>query len=137
MKSPNGKIEVVCSDYGEIRMGSPEFGNIKIVGTSFSTNGRSFGDAMAFSPDSRYFAIAELVDASRPSTRVVAFDLKRKAERIVFVRDPGLIKKLDWISPDEMKISSWSHLYGDEVSSWRAPVEEAACESKPWWKNLF
>jgi hypothetical protein len=28
MKSPNGQYEVVKHDYGEIRMGSPEFGRI-------------------------------------------------------------------------------------------------------------
>ena len=137
MKSPSGKIEVVCSDYGEIRMGSPEFGSIRIVGSGFSTSGRSFGDVMAFSPDSRYFAIAELVDASCPSTRVVAFDLKMGVERIVFVKTQGLIKKLEWISPEEMKILSWSHLYGDDATSWRAPAEDGGCEAKSWWSRLF
>jgi hypothetical protein len=30
MTSPNGKFEVVTHDYGEVRMGSPEFGHIDI-----------------------------------------------------------------------------------------------------------
>jgi hypothetical protein len=134
MKSPDGRFEVVCSDYGEIRMGSPEFGSIQIVGSSFSPKGRSFGDAMSFSPDSRYLAISELVEAAHPSSRVIVFDRKRKIEWIVFARDPGLIKKVEWISPEEMKILSWSHLHGDEYSSWKAPKEEPEMNSKPLWK---
>jgi hypothetical protein len=125
---------VVCSDYGEIRMGSPVFGRIEIVGSKFRPEGRSFGDAMSFSPDSRFLAISELIDASQPSSRVVVFDLKKKIERIVFSREPSLIRKIDWPSRDEVRIHSWSLPGGDEHSSWRVSPDDLVSEGKPWWK---
>jgi hypothetical protein len=134
MKSPDGTFEVVCSNYREIRMGSPEFGSIEIIGSQFRPEGRSFGDAMAFSPDSRFLAISELVDASQPASRVVLFDLKKKKERIVFSRYPSLILKVDWPSPDEVRIHSWSLPGGDEHSSWRVEPDDIVSAAKPWWK---
>jgi hypothetical protein len=134
MKSPDGTLEVICSDYSEIRMGRAVFGRIDIMGAPFRPEGRIFGEAMAFSPDSRFLAISELVDAAQPASRVVVFDFGRKIERIVFSRTPSLIRKIDWPSRDEVRIHSWSLPGGDEQSSWRVAADDVVSDAGPWWK---
>ena len=78
MNSHDGKFEVLCSDYGEVRMGSPEFGNIEIRGLKRRFEGRLFGRAMAFSPDSPFFAIAELANAGPKRGHVVSRYYRRR-----------------------------------------------------------
>ncbi len=48
MKTPDGRREVVKSNYTEVRMGSPLFGSIAIHGGIAETTGRTFGEAMSF-----------------------------------------------------------------------------------------
>lgn len=80
MTSPDSQYEVVKHDYGEVRMGSPEFGRIEILGATFDTSGQEFGESMAFSSDSRFLAIEQLAstapDARDPHTRAVVFDFE-------------------------------------------------------------
>src|SRR5258708_8227042 len=85
MKSPDGRFEVIQHNYGEVRMGSPLFGRIEIRGSSFGTVPGEFAEPVAFSPDSRFLASAELVTTiPNPEGRVVVFDFERGVPIIVF-----------------------------------------------------
>jgi len=136
MKSPDGSIEVLRGELAEVRMGSPLFGSIDIPAMPFRLGGRAFGEATAFSPDSRFFAIAELVEAARsgPISRVIVFDFKQKRERVAKQADAGLIKSVEWSSPRELKIVHWVHVFGDQTEVWTATTnDEQECNS-PWWR---
>ncbi|WP_157772447.1 hypothetical protein [Lacunisphaera limnophila] len=123
MKSPNGKFETVCTNYGEVRMGSPLFGSIEIRGLKRQFEERLFGEAMAFSPDSRYFAISELVDGGRngPVSRVVVVELRQGYEYIATPSSPGLIRSVAWKPEDKLSIVHWQHPYGETNLSWSPP----------------
>ena len=53
MRSPNGKFEVFKINYTEVRMGSPLFGSLDIIGSPVKLGERWFGEPMCFSPDSK------------------------------------------------------------------------------------
>jgi hypothetical protein len=121
MKSPNGQYEVVTRDYGEVRMGSPEFGSIEIRGASLDTSGE-FGAAMAFSPDSRFLAVEQLVDTvPGPHTRAVVLDLERRRCIIIHDQNPGFIRRFAWSPEGLLSFVTWSHLAGEREHSWQAP----------------
>ncbi|HEY1174048.1 MAG TPA: hypothetical protein VGH19_21965 [Verrucomicrobiae bacterium] len=125
MKSPNGKYEVVPSGYNEVRMGTPLYGSVKVLGTSMDTAGE-FGEVMAFSADSRFLAVEELVDSSQgPNTHAVVFDLERKRKIIVHVQNPGIIKRLAWSAEGLLTIVTWSNMGGEREYQWQAPKPEA------------
>lgn len=134
MKSPNGQYEVVLHDFGEVRMGSPPFGRIEIRGASFDTAGQSFGELMAFSPDSRFLAVEQLAStAPGPHTRAVVFDFERKRQLIVHNQNPGLLRRFAWSPDGLLAIVSWSHLYGEREHFWQAPPPPP----QGFWKNIF
>lgn len=121
MKSANGKFEVVTHDYGEVRMGSPEFGRIEIHGVSLDTNGE-FGAAMAFSPDSRFLATEELVGTiPGPHTRAVVFDLERRRRILIHDQNPGFIRRFSWSPDGTLCLVAWSHSAGEREHFWHAP----------------
>lgn len=123
MISPNGRYEVVMYDYGEIRMGSPEFGRIEIRGASFETSDRTFGVPMAFSPDSRFLATVELISTvPGPHARAVVFDFERKRQIIVHDLNPGFVRRCNWSLEGLLTIFTWSHLAGDREHAWQAPL---------------
>jgi hypothetical protein len=126
MISPNGQYEVVPGDYEEIRMGSPQFAPITIRGAAFDTSGQSFGEAMEFSPDSRFFAVEQLVGApaTGPHTRAVVFDFERQRQIIVHDQNPGFIKRLSWSPDGLLTITSWSLLAGEREHTWKAPAPQ-------------
>ncbi|MDQ8205756.1 hypothetical protein [Pelagicoccus sp. SDUM812003] len=96
MKSPNGQFEVICTDFQEVRMGSPLFGRIELKETSFQLDGREFGEAMAFSKDSRFFAANQLrIAKGNPLYRIVVFDLQTEIEITVDSGD-GLVRRIEW-----------------------------------------
>ena len=125
MKSPNGKYEVALNDYGEIRMGSPEFGRIEIRGASFDTSAKEFGVPMAFSFDSRFLATEELVGTvPGPHTRVLVFDFERQRQIFVHDQNSGFVRRLSWSPDGLLTIVTWSHLSGEREHSWQSPAPQ-------------
>lgn len=121
LKSPNGRYEVVVSDYFEIRGGSPLFGRIRIVGASFETDQDCFGEPMAFSADSRFLALEDLVDANVPHTRAVVFDFDRCQRIVVHEQNPGFVRRFNWSAEGLLTIVAWSHLAGESEHVWQVP----------------
>ena len=118
MKSPNGEFGVVRGAFHEIRMGSPKFASLDVLGSECSLAQRSFGETIAFSGDSQYLAVEELTKWSPPETRVVVFHLKTNTESIAHVQAPGFIKKLEWLTDCKLKIQAWSDISGDTEHAW-------------------
>ena len=134
MTSPNGQYEVVKHDYGEIRMGSPEFGRIEIRGASFDTNGREFGEPMAFSPDSRFLATVQLVGTvPGPHTRAVIFDFERRGQIIVHDQNPGFVRHFAWSPDGLLTMVTWSHVHGEREVTWQAPPRQP----RSFWGRIF
>ena len=124
MKSPDGKYEVLLGEYSEIRMGSPEFGEIIIQGASFKLAGRQFGRAMVFSHDSRFLAVEELVDGTDDlHTRALVFDLEQNRQIIVPSPSSGFVKKFAWSEEGWLNITAWSRQTGERQYTWLAPVK--------------
>jgi hypothetical protein len=128
MRSPNGAREVVKSGYGEIRMGSPLFGQLVVLGGVANTQGRTFGEAVAFSSSSRFLAVEELMDTTRgPRTRAVVFDLEDGVEGVVHDQDLGFIQAFEWEADGTLTVTTWSHRDGRAVhrAMWRPPSNPA------------
>jgi hypothetical protein len=122
MKSPNGKYEVLKHDFNEIRMGSPWFGHISVLGSNLRTNVRIFGEAMAFSPDSRFLAVEELVaDHPAPHTKALVFEVAEMRQHFVHEQKPGFIKRFVWSEQNELTITTWRHTEGDKQVKWKTP----------------
>jgi hypothetical protein len=107
----------------EVRMGSPLFGSIEVRGLKRRFDGRQFSEAMAFSLDSRFFAIAELVDCGRdgPTSRVVVLDLPANREFVATPSAPGLIRTVTWNRDGALSIVHWQHPYGETTLTWSPP----------------
>ena len=124
MNSPDGKYQVEQIDYHEVRMGSPLYGSIKISGTNMDTSGQ-YGETMAFSPDSRFLAVEELVDTSQgPHTHAVVFEFSRKRKIIVHVQNPGIIRRFSWSPANLLTSVTWSLAMGEREYQWQAPTAE-------------
>ncbi len=124
MKSPDGKYQVEQINYNEVRMGTPLYGSIKISGLTMDTSGQ-YGQAMAFSPDSRFLAVEELVDTSQgPHTHAVVFDFSRKRKIIVHVQNPGIIRRFSWSPTNLLTTFAWSVASGEREYQWQAPPAE-------------
>lgn len=126
MKSPDGRRSVVKRDYNETRMGGPLFGQVQVDGGRAKTGKRDFGEAMAFSPDSRYLAIGELVGETRdgdPHSRVVVFDLDLEKEYAVHDEIGGLIQEVSWNVHGDLSVTAWRHPDGEieHRDIWSAP----------------
>lgn len=119
--SPDGRYGLRRGELSEIRMGSPQFGPVEVLGSPCSTHGRHFGQAGAFSEDSRHLAIEELVNDDPPATRVIVFDLASGSEHVVHDQAPGFIPSLRWIAPGKLAISAWSHLAGTSEHIYSMP----------------
>ena len=71
IQSPDGKYSVEQhDDFGEIGMGSPSFGHITIHGTKAQPPDRLYGEAVVFSPDSRFVALEELYETTPFRTKL-------------------------------------------------------------------
>jgi len=124
--SPDGRYGLRRGELSEIRMGSPQFGPVEVLGSPCSTHGRSFGQAGAFSEDSRHLAIEELVSHDPPATRVIVFDLASGSELVAHNQAPGFIRLLQWIAPGRLAISAWSHLAGTSEHIYSMPSSSAS-----------
>jgi hypothetical protein len=126
MKSPDGRRTVIKRDYNEVRMGGALIGQIRVDGGKAKTGEREFGEAMAFSPDSRYLAIGEIVGETRdggPHSRVVVFDLDFEKEHVVHDEPGGLIHEVSWNVQGELSVTTWRHPIGETEHRdiWSAP----------------
>jgi hypothetical protein len=134
MMAPNGKYEVVTHDFGEVGMGSPVFGRIEIRGALFNTNSQEFGEAMAFSLDSRFLATAQLVRTiPDPHNRVVVFDFERKRQIIVHDQNPGFVRRFSWSPCGRLTIITWANLFGEQEHFWQSPPPQP----QGFWKKIF
>ena len=128
MKSPNGLYTITKIDYNETRMGGPLIGRIRIVGSRAKTEEREFGEAMAFSPDSRYFAIGELIgvtkDNAGPHSQVVVFDLDLGNEYVVHDEYGGLIHDVSFDVQGCLSVTAWRYPDGESEHRdvWRASL---------------
>ncbi len=125
MKSPDGRRTVVKRDYNEVRMGGTLIGRIHVEGGHAKTGDRDFGEAMAFSPDSRYLAVGEIVGETRdggPHSRVVVFDLEYDKEHVVHDEYGGLIHDVSWSFDGDLSVVTWRHPEGETEHRdiWRA-----------------
>jgi len=134
--SPDGRFEVVQQNYQEIRMGSPLFGQLEIRGSTFGTVPGQFAEPLAFSPDSRFLAAAELVVTTPdPAGRVVVFDFQRGVPIIVHSFS-GLARRFTWGPDSVLTVTTWSHLAGEDIRRiWLPPPPQPPNQS--WWKRFF
>lgn len=136
MKSPDGRFEVFQHNYGEIRMGSPLFGQLEIRGSKFGIVAGEFAEPVAFSPDSRFLAAAELsATGSGPAGRVVVFDFQRGISIVVFCFT-GLARRLAWEQDGILTVTTWSHLGGEDTRRvWKPPPPPPPKQS--FWQRLL
>ena len=136
MKSSDNRFEVVQHNYDEIRMGSPLFGQLEIRGSSFGILPGEFAEPVAFSPDSRFLAAAELVTTiPGPAGRVVVFDFQRGVPIIVH-SFTGLARRFSWEPDGALTATTWSHLAGEDTRRvWSPPPPQPPKQS--WWKRIF
>ena len=117
MKSPNGRSTVIKIDYNETRMGGPLIGRIRVEGGRAKTGEREFGEAMAFSPDSRYLAVGELIgvtkDNAGPHSQVVVFDLELGKEYVVHDEYGGLIHDVSFDVQGSLSVTTWRYPDGE------------------------
>ncbi len=91
VKSPDSRFEIRVFEKTEYRMGSPQYGRVDILNSPCDTEGYSLGEILAFSPDSRFLAIDELVSWRRhPRTRVIVFELAAGNEFVAHEQTPGI-----------------------------------------------
>lgn len=117
MKSPNGRSTVIKIDYNETRMGGPLIGRLRVEGGRAKTGEREFGEAMAFSPDSRYLAVGELIgvtaDKAGPHSQVVVFDLELGKEYLVHDEYGGLIHDMCFDVQGCLSVTTWRYPDGE------------------------
>jgi hypothetical protein len=134
LKSPDGRYEAVQDNFDEIRMGSPQFCRLEIRGSAFGVAAGRFAEPIAFSPDSRFLAGAELGDVvPDPRGRVIVFDFDRN-RRIMVHAFTGFATGFTWDDDGTLSVTTWRHLFGEQSRTvWRAP----ALRRKHWWERLF
>jgi hypothetical protein len=122
IQSPDGKYSVEKhDDFSEIGMGSPCFGHITIHGTKGQPPDRLYGDAIVFSPDSRFVALEELFETTPFRTKLVVVELPRCKVFTVRVQTQGTVTPLRWSTPSRLVYSTWSVGVARETLEWEAP----------------
>ena len=122
IESPNGKYSVEQhDDFGEIGMGSPSFGHITIRGTEGQLPDRLYGEAVVFSPDSRFVALEELDQTSPFRTKLIVVELPRGRIITVRTQSQGTATPLRWATAGRLLYSTWSLGGARETLEWDAP----------------
>src|SRR5439155_26452171 len=122
IQSPDGKYSVEQhDDFGEIGMGSPSFGHITIHGTKAQPPDRLYGEAVVFSPDSRFVALEELYETTPFRTKLVVVELPRCKVFTVRVQPQGTATPLHWATPSRLVYTIWSVGVARETLEWDAP----------------
>lgn len=139
IRSPDGKYAVEQQDdYGEIGMGSPAFGHIIFQGADVQFPDDRFGEAVVFSPDSRFVALEQLVETARFRTKLIAVELPRGTIHIVRIQPQGTATPQRWESATRLVYRIWSVGSAPELQSWDAPPRKhnvksgLAGGSSPW-----
>ena len=119
VKSPDSRFEIRVFEKTEYRMGSPQYGRVDILNSPCDTEGYSLGEILAFSPDSRFLAIDELVSWRRhPHTRVIVFELAAGNEFVAHEQTPGIITSLSWNNDGSLSITTFSEEFGERLRKW-------------------
>lgn len=141
--SPNGEVYVEFGeDFGEISMGSPEFGEIRIRRVDdvekdefrlfakkkepnvVDFGERLFSGAAIFSPDSRFVALEQLVEGRPLRTQLMVVNVERG--KIFFAAAPsiGTVTPVRWEGWNKVVYSEWQY-YGQPVlREWLVPDEK-------------
>jgi len=129
IQSPDGKYSVEQhDDYGELGMGSPAFGHITFRGADVQFPDSLFGQAVVFSPDSRFVALEELVETRPFRTKLVAVELPRGTVHFIRLQPQGTATPQRWESATRLIYRVWSVGSAVEIQTWDAPP--AAPEKK-------
>ena len=123
MKSPDGQYELRIFEKSEYRMGSPQYGRVDILNSPCTTDDHRLGEVVAFSPDSRFLAIDELVSwRDYPHTRAVVFELATGKDYVAHEQSPGIITDLTWVAANSLSITAYISDLGEERQhTWSAP----------------
>jgi hypothetical protein len=125
--SPDGKYTVEQQDdYGEIGMGSPAFGHLTIRGANVQFPDSLFGEAVAFSPDSRFVALEQLVETKPFRTQLIAVELPRGTVHFIRLSPQGTATPQRWESATRLLYRVWSVGSAAETQSWDAPPPKPA-----------
>jgi hypothetical protein len=90
IQSPDGRYSVEQQDdYGEIGMGSPAFGHIIFGGADVQFPDELFGEAVLFSPNSRFVALEQLVETRPFRTKLIAVELPRGTVHVIRLQPHG------------------------------------------------
>jgi hypothetical protein len=123
IQSPDGRFSVEQQDdYGEIGMGSPAFGHIIFRGTNVQFPDCLFGEAVVFSPDSRFVALEQLMETQPFRTQLIAVELPRGKIHYVRLRPQGTATAQRWESATRLIYRVWSVGSAAEIQSWDAPA---------------
>src|SRR5204863_9986789 len=107
--SPDGRYSVEQQDdYGEIGMGSPAFGHIILRGTDAQFPDNLFGEAVLFSPDSRFVAVEQLVETRPFRTKLIAVELPRGTVHFIRLQPQGTATPQRWESATRRSPRVWS-----------------------------
>jgi hypothetical protein len=124
--SPSGRYSVERhDDYGEIGMGSPAFGHLTIHGVESQLPDRLYGEAVVFSPDSRFVALEELFETTPFRTKLIVVELPRCKIFTVRVQPQGTVTPVRWDSPTRLVYSARSVGSARECLEWDAPPPTA------------
>ena len=126
IQSPDGKYAVEQQDdYGEIGMGSPAFGHIIFRGVDVEFPDYLFGEAVVFSPDSRFVALEQLVETRPFRTKLVVIALPRGTIHFIRLQPQGTATPQRWESATRLIYRVWSAGSPAESQSWDAPAPVA------------
>jgi hypothetical protein len=120
--SPDGRYSVeLQDDYGEIGMGSPAFGHIVFRGTDTQFPDYLFGEAILFSPDSRFVALEQLVETRPFRTKLIAVELPRGTVHFIRLQPQGTATPQRWESATRLIYRVWLGGSARQMQSWDVP----------------
>ncbi len=133
LQSPDGKYAIERQDdFSEIGMGSPTFGHIIFRGADLQFPDSLFGEAVVFSPDSRFVALEQLVGTRPFRTQLIAVELPRGTVQFISLPLQGTATPQKWESATRLIYRVWSVGGAATMASWDAPPA-----TKPEKKGLF